>query len=145
MAQAKQAKVNERYRHLLELPVVPEDARPRMLYLNDDPGAHLAKTLTRQGYQLVDVRILPNRTDHDRAELVKAYLDGVRMGTLEADAELLSYLRLESQIYGLVGSKDFGHAASKEKKGKLEDEDLGTILGFGRRHVVAPPEVEKED
>ena len=71
---------------------------------------------------------MPNKSDGDKAECVKAYLEGVRLGTIKADNARLRHMELEAKIYGLVGTKE---AATDKEEDSLAEDDLDSLLSFG--------------
>jgi hypothetical protein len=69
---------------------------------------------------IVDIRLMPNRTDADRAESVKAALEGVRVGSIKCDPRKLKFYELEARVYGLHNTKQ----ASDKVKDKLLEEEV---------------------
>jgi hypothetical protein len=112
-----------------EFPEVPEKLRPKKLphmgLTSDDQ-----KKLEEKGWILVDVRLIGEDSDGDRAEAVKLFLEGIRLGSIAPDSTILRFLELEAKVYGLTAGK-----ASATKSGPLsttEEGSLAEILGsFG--------------
>ena len=113
---------------LLSWPDLAKEERPRTLFVDTWLGEEASGLLSKRGWEVVDVRAMPNKTDGDKAECVKAYLEGVRLGTIKADAARLRHMELEAKIYGLVGTKE---AAAAQEEDVLEDGDLDSLLSFG--------------
>jgi len=55
--------------------------------------------LIAKGWMPIDVRLLPNVTDDDRRLSLKAWLEGIRHGTIELDPRLSKWLELEAKVY----------------------------------------------
>jgi hypothetical protein len=97
--------------------------------------------LERKGWLPVDVRLIGEDSDGDRAEAVKAYLEGVRMGSIAPDSALLRFLELEAKVYGLTSGK-----ASAAKSGAIEGTESKTLtelLNFGKTRTFAAQAGEK--
>jgi hypothetical protein len=110
-------------------PPAPEDERPKSLYVAESLPAVVTDWLSAErGWRVVDVRALPNRSDADRAEGVKAYLEGVRVGSIEASKEHLRYIELEARICGLLSNK----ARADDMVPTVEGDTLEDILKFGK-------------
>lgn len=99
-------------------PEVPLEQRPQRLYVNESPDQVTKISLEALGWQVVDVRVLPNRTDADRIEAWRCYLEGVRLGSIEVDSKLKPFIELEAK----------SHGKSVAVKAKDEDEDVDAIL-----------------
>lgn len=114
-------------------PEVPKEQRPKRLY-HRGIIAGWEPHLTSLGWNVIDVRLLPNATDQDRADSLKCYLEGVRMGTIEAPKELAKWLELEARVYGLHAGKAMGTGVSR-KTLEYEGEDAESVdfvLDFGK-------------
>ena len=110
-------------------PLAPEDDRPKALYVAESLPAIVSHWLAdERGWRVVDVRALPNRSDGDRAEGVKAYLEGVRVGSIEPVKELLRYVELEARICGLLSNKQ----RADDMVPSVEGDTLENILEFGK-------------
>ena len=146
MAKPLRSSVPEEFVFLLDWPKVPEEFRPKVLFVDSDPGRYVRDILSGRGWRLVDVRELPNATDADRSEGVKAYLEGVRSGTMRPNKEVLSHVELEAKIFGLVGTKD---PSMGQNQARLDTQDIDTILNFGgkaKQKVLDPnAPVQTED
>lgn len=99
-------------------PEVPPEQRPQRLYVNEAPDQVARISLEALGWQVVDVRVLPNRTDADRIEAWRCYLEGVRLGSIQVDPKLKPFIELEAK----------SHGKSVAVKAKDEDEDVDAIL-----------------
>lgn len=92
-----------------------------------DPAA--GKDLEAKGWEIVDVRLLPHDSDAECRQAVKAYLEGVRFGTIEiGNLTDLKALELEAKIYQLTS----GREPSVEKQDDLKDASIDELLDFGR-------------
>jgi len=110
-------------------PPAPEEERPKALYVNEGLPRVVTDWLRDdRGWRVVDVRALPNRSDGDRAESVKAYLEGVRVGSIEASKDLLRYIELEARICGLLSNKQ----RADDMVPTVEGDTLEHILDFGK-------------
>lgn len=86
-------------------PQVPEEDRPKSLYVNTLIRGPQRREIEQKGWKLVDVRLMPNETDADRAESIKAWLEGVRIGSIQADSAVIKLIELTARAYGLIGNK----------------------------------------
>ena len=112
-------------------PEVPPELRPKRLPHSGLISEAWSAELTRRGWEVVDVRLLPNETDHDRAEAVKAWLEGMRLGTIEIGKDAAKSLELEARVYGLLSLNKFG--LSDVPMSSVDDEDsLDVVLSYGR-------------
>lgn len=111
-------------------PELPPDQRPQNLYVNYLIPEKAKESLHEKGWNVQDVRALPARTDGDRAEGVKAYLEGIRMGSIDADSKSRGHLELEAKIYGLLDRKS-GYG---EKDSKLTKDTEELLRGFGSKY-----------
>jgi hypothetical protein len=110
-------------------PSAPEEERPKALYVNEGLPEVVTDWLREErGWKVVDVRVMPNRSDGDRAESVKAFLEGVRCGSIEASKDLLRYIELEARICGLLSNKQ----RADDMVPKVEGDTLEQILDFGK-------------
>ena len=108
-------------------PGAPKDERPKALYVSEVLPAKVSAWLeSKQGWVIVDVRTMPNKSDGDRAEAVKAFLEGVRVGSIEPGKEQLRYIELESKICGLLSNKN----RADDCKPTLDEETLDKVLDF---------------
>ena len=110
-------------------PSAPRHERPKNLYLAAGLSPDLSSILEGRGWRVIDVRVLPNQTDGARAEALKATLEGIRQGTIEADKDKLRWLELEAKVYGLLTGKD----KLKDDKPKISGDVLEDLLSFGKK------------
>jgi hypothetical protein len=82
-------------------PEVPDDARPKELpHIGDIPDGQIVE-LEAKGWEPVDVRLKPRGAD-----AVKGWLEGIRLGTIDArDQKVLKFLELEAKVYGLLSNR----------------------------------------
>lgn len=107
-------------------PDVPAHERPKKLFVEQSIPVVDAAVFESKGWTIIDVRMLPNSSDADRAETVKALLEGIRVGTIEPDPKRLKFLELEAAVYGLKNSK----GASTAKKDETDTDDIEKLLNF---------------
>ena len=110
----------------MEFPTVPEEQKPKTLFHEGMPDA-VRYEAEMAGWFPQDVRLMPTKTDADRVAIVKAVLEGVRIGTIEADPKRLRFLELECKVLGMIGGK----AMSSEPP---NDDDVNELLGQGKGH-----------
>tara|TARA_R100000458_G_C8254115_1_gene230493 strand:+ start:711 stop:1097 length:387 start_codon:yes stop_codon:yes gene_type:complete len=113
-------------------PEAPAEERPKALFVYevvpDIPKAWLEH---KQGWNIIDVRVMPNSSDADRAEGVKAFLEGVRVGSIEPGKDQLRYLELEARICGLLSNK----SRADDMVPKVKDATLDKMLDFGKKRM----------
>jgi len=80
-------------------PEVPNEQRQKKLFHCGLIGEKAAFGLRIKGWDPIDVRLLPNETDEHRRLALKAWLEGIRLGTIELDPRLAKWLELESKVY----------------------------------------------
>ena len=127
---------------LLNLPEVPISDRPKKLPYGENLPLADFKTLKDKGWSPYDVRLMANQTDGDRAEAVKSFLEGVRLGTISADAGLLRFIELEAKVYGLLTGRQAGTKSQDEIN---DSQALESILSFGTKTPWATSDEEKKD
>lgn len=110
----------------IEWPDVPAEMRPKKLFVDMSIEPQELAEFGTKGWFIVDVRLLPNLTDADRAESVKATLEGVRVGSIKCDPRKLKYFELEARVYGLHNTKQ----ASDKVKHKAIEEDVDVTKLF---------------
>ena len=115
-----------------EWPGAPAEERPKALYVCETlPDVVLGWMQSKQGWLVVDVRTMPNRSDADRAEGVKAFLEGVRVGSIEPDKDQLRYLELEARICGLLSGKN----RADDMAPVVTEATLEKMLDFGKKRM----------
>jgi len=119
-------------------PEAPEDERPKKLPVDFALEKKDAAALIAKGWEPIDVRVLPNKTDGDRAEAVKAYLEGARLGTITLTAPQIRHLELEAKIYGLLSVRN----SATLNVEKPESDALDALLSFSSPRA-APAAVQK--
>lgn len=111
-------------------PAAPEADRPKSLYVTENlPPIAEGWLLDSRGWQVIDVRLMANATDADRAEGVKAYLEGIRVGSIEPQLDQLRYLELEAKICGLLSNK----SRADDMVPTVQGETLDKLLDFGKK------------
>jgi len=99
----------------------PKPVGNRRLYIRQQIFSDTLVHLESLGWQVIDIRTLPSDTDADRADSVKACLEGVRMGSIYPEQSLLKFLELEARTIGLLATKTVSMVETKRKSRKLED------------------------
>lgn len=96
------------------------------------PHAGLSKAqvnaLEAKGYTMVDLRLLPSDTMAERAAAILHFFEGVRLGTIEADARLAKVVEIEARACGLQTGKNRPDEAKK-----LDAEDIEALLEVGKK------------
>jgi hypothetical protein len=129
----KQESAGSRVQNQLDWPEVPPAMRPKKLPHHGLDKATI-DALKNLGWDPQDVRLLPNITDGDRAEALKAWLEGIRYGTIIMDPKAAKWLELESRVYGLHAGKGVTGTKSSSLDGSLSDSDdnyVDIMLQFG--------------
>lgn len=109
------------------LPIVPETDRPRPLFLRHTLDVEGYTIVTGKGWIPTDVRLIK-----DPQEAIKATLEGARIGVIALSDEDLANLMAEAKVYGLLTSKKTEEEAPSTEKTIKEEDDLESILSFGR-------------
>jgi hypothetical protein len=110
-------------------PEAPSEERPKNLFVDYPLDADSRAVLQERGWKALDVRTMPNKTDADRAEGLKAVLEGVRVGSILPDKTRLRWLELEAKVYGLLTGKD----KLADTTPKINTEVLENLLDFGEK------------
>ena len=106
-------------------PRAPESGMP--LYVDIELSEKTKTALEERGWKIVDTRIMPNTNDSERADAWRAFMEGVRVGSIEPDKIKLRFLELEGKALGLLGAKG---APREAKKASLENKDIAQLLNF---------------
>ena len=113
-------------------PEAPAEERPKALYVYETlPEIVSAWLKAKQGWDVLDVRVMPNQSDADRAEGVKAFLEGVRVGSIEPGKDQLRYLELEARICGLLSNKN----RADDMTPTVKETTLDKMLDFGKKRM----------
>tara|TARA_R110000824_G_scaffold7533_4_gene34223 strand:+ start:2452 stop:2838 length:387 start_codon:yes stop_codon:yes gene_type:complete len=113
-------------------PEAPEEERPKALYVNEVlPDIVLGWLRSKRGWNVLDVRTMPNQSDGDRAEGVKSFLEGVRVGSIEPEKDQLKYLELEARICGLLSNKN----RADDMVPTVKETTLDKMLDFGKKRM----------
>jgi hypothetical protein len=103
---------------------VPDKSRPKNLYVNVPLSHDDEAYLIGRGWHPIDVRVLPSKTDADKAETLKAWLEGVRQGSIQLDKDVVKLIELEAKAYGLVGTKIIEKQADNTEGAEETIDDL---------------------
>ena len=113
-------------------PEAPEDERPKSLYVSESlPDIVHTWLRSKRGWAVIDVRTMANKSDGDRAEGVKAFLEGVRVGSIEPGKDQLRYLELEARICGLLSNKN----RADDMVPVVKEATLDKMLDFGKKRM----------
>jgi hypothetical protein len=122
-------------------PIVPSEQRPKKFYTSQNLNIEEIANLSEKGWQVVDVRLMPETDDRERQEGVRAWLWGLTNGTIPNTKAILDVLDLRAKACGLVGNKE----AALEKP-KMEKAELDGLLdvGVNRLRDLATPKKGKK-
>jgi hypothetical protein len=107
-------------------PVVPAGEKRMLYHAGLEPSQ--VQSLTDNGWYLQDVRMMPSGSMEERREAVLAYLEGIRVGTIEPNTGQVRFIELESRACGLFTGK-----GEVPKPKELSEQDIEQTLDFGRR------------
>lgn len=110
-------------------PVVPEEQRKKKLFHNRKIGEEDLASLREKGWDPSDVRLLPNGNDGEKAESLKAYLEGLRWGSIINDQAIARYVEIEARVLGLTSGKGPEKTNKRERKEDLSLEEMMKIGG----------------
>jgi hypothetical protein len=99
-------------------PQAPEPGK--LLYVAESLAPELRTKLELDGWKVIDTRLMPNDSDGARADAWKAYMEGVRNGSIRPDKTRLKHVELEGRALGLLGAKGAPKEKPKEQIGKNE-------------------------
>lgn len=102
----------------------PEGAE---LYLNGGVSQDTKESLETAGWTVVNLLTQASDSDNDRIKAVKNFLQGVRMGSIMPDTDLLKFIDMEAKSLGLTFS---GRKENEEQK-KINNKDLDALLNLG--------------
>jgi len=108
----------------------PETPQSKRIYHNGLIDNKNAALLAKKNWIVVDVRLLPSASDSERADALKAWLEGIRFGTIEIDKDQLQSFQLEAKIYGLINQRN--STSTGEKLDKATKQTLDSLFDFGR-------------
>lgn len=109
-----------------QFPDVPAEAGTKRLYVAENLSEANVELLKAKNWLVQDVRLMPNKTDSDRADIVKAWLEGIRQGSIAPSRQLLDFIELEAKICGLLNQKQIAQA----EKVDTSEMDIDTLLSF---------------
>jgi hypothetical protein len=111
-------------------PEAPQDEQPKALYIAEALSTDEVTQLNARGWEVIDVRTMPNKTDADKWASVKATLEGVRARSITGMTKIdLEALKLEAAS---VGPKMAGSGVVQTR---LDKADLDLILSFQNRRA----------
>jgi hypothetical protein len=125
---------------LLHWPEVPPDQRPKKLFHSGLIKPDIDKVLREKGWDPVDVRLISNITDDDRRAALKAWLEGIRFGTIEVDPRNAKWMELETKVYEIHKG-----VATKIDKDEDSDKTVDDVLSFGNsKQFSTPDDIKKK-
>lgn len=104
-------------------PVLPETLRPKPLYHRSAMTEDMEQALRGAGWLPIDIRTMPETNDDEKILAVKAYLQGIRLGSISAPTRGY-FAELEARVLGLMANK-----RPDKPKDPMNSEDLEGILG----------------
>lgn len=122
-----------------DLPVVPEDQRPRRLYVAQSLSSDVLSGAKERGWEVVDVRVLSSSSMEERRSAVLAYLEGSRAGSLVLGRAQLDALELEAKACGILGTKGL----DEKPKDEVDEEDLLSLLPKNSSRIKTRLETKK--
>lgn len=105
-------------------PEVPRKRRPLKLFVSENVPEMDTDALRSIGWEIVDVRLLPQDSDALRADALKAQLEGIRQGSIMPDPKKLKFLELEARVYGLHNTKQASERKGDGAEGELDASQL---------------------
>ena len=115
-------------------PEVPEDQRPKKLYHNHLMDEEDREHLVSLGWDPRDVRLLPSKSDADKAESLKAWLEGLRMGAIKLSQAVARYVEVEARILGLTSGKTPEKGTEKVGYENMDFAELQASIGGPTGH-----------
>ena len=110
-------------------PEVPQTQRPKKMYVNEGINGFDTTCLREKGWEVVDTRVMPNKTSKDKEKVVLAVLEGVRTGSIIPGKDQLKYLELEARVCGLLRTT----SSDIPERESISNDDVNTLLSFGRK------------
>lgn len=111
-------------------PLVPPQLRPKPLFVNEFLSEEDLSLLKERGWDVQDVRLLPNSSMAERQRVVLAWLEGLRNGSIQAHPKIYDTLELEAKTCGLTQAKE-----PTEKPKSLDNATLDKILDMQSRRA----------
>lgn len=106
-------------------PDVPANLRPKPLFVTSVLPADTVEAMKVKGWVVTDLRLWPNGIMSERQALVLAWLEGLRVGSIEPSGRLLDVLDLEAKTCGLTSLKQ-----APDKPKDLAEETIENILSI---------------
>lgn len=117
---------------LLSLPRL-KNGDKRVVFVNSYVSPEVEQEISVRGWEVQDIRLLPSESEIERSLVVKATLDGVRMGTITLTMVQLRILELEAKITGLLAIKE----VPTEEGPRVDTKSLAELLKFGSSSTFA--------
>jgi hypothetical protein len=108
-------------------PEVPRELRPKKLYYAVALGKPALLLLEKLGWDAINVRLMPDKTPEQKSEAIMAWLSGIRLGSIEANATVAKYVEMEMKAVGLLSGK-----AAAGKDIETDDGTMEDLLKFGK-------------
>lgn len=114
--------------NLSGLPSLPAERRPKRAYVNYAVPGPVVAELFDKGWEIEDLRSAASATISERADNVRNYLEGIRLGTIFASKDMRMTLEFEAKTLGLIGTKEVEDAKVKKEEAVLKDQSIEAIL-----------------
>lgn len=108
-------------------PDVPVESRPKRLPHAGGISSEEIELLASKGWAPLDVRLMPADSDAQRGSCLKAWLEGIRLGTIEADGKIQRFLDLEARALGLTSATR--NPSEDKPKDEIDKGSLKSIFG----------------
>ena len=107
----------------LDWPDVPAKMRPKPLFVVSVLTDGAAESMKAKGWAVTDLRLWPNTSMSERQALVLAWLEGLRVGSIQPTNRIFDVLELEAKTCGLTNLKQ-----APDKPKDLAEETVDAIL-----------------
>ena len=109
----------------LNWPAVPAAMRPKPLFVNSVLDPAMQEDMESKGWAVQDLRLWPNTSITERQALVLAWLEGLRVNSIDPTPRIFDSLELEARTCGLTNMKQM-----PEKPKDLAEETIEAILNI---------------
>lgn len=123
---------------ICDLPPVPAEKRPRRLPHAETLSLEISERLVEFGWAPTDVRLMPSDNVDQRRDVVLAWLEGVRLGTISPDQRQVKFIELEARLCGLYTGKE-----TPKGKESIDNKTLDELMQYGNNTGTWQPTSEK--
>ena len=113
-------------------PRLPLGWNKKSIFIAANVAPSILMNLEAKGWNVVDVRFMPTTSDGERVDSVKAWLEGVRLGTIVAEKGVNKFVELEAKALGMLSQKD----RSFDNKVVVDVDSLEDLLRLNHKGVV---------